>query len=183
MPVVLGAKPQHGFAEPLGLLSDCHRRIEHFLDVMLHLLQQTNGKSGLSAVEREALEVAVRYFATAAPRHTEDEEASLFPRLRESENPAVLAALVQVESLEADHRWAEAAHAQADRLCRRWLDDGPLSHLHFEELRGVLVRLRGTYARHIAVEDRELLPLAGRVLSQTALTQIGLEMARRRGLH
>ena len=34
MPTQIGQRPDHGFDEPLGLLSDCHRRIEHFLDVL-----------------------------------------------------------------------------------------------------------------------------------------------------
>ena len=182
MPVILGSKLGHGFDEPLGLLSDCHRRIEHFLDVMLRVLQRTNGTTELSFVEREAVEVSLRYFATAATRHTEDEEASLFPRLRESGDPAVLVALRQVDALEADHRWAETAHAEADELCRHWLDVGPLTPLQADQLRAVLTRLRETYARHIAVEDGELFPLAGRVLSNSAIEQMGQEMARRRGL-
>lgn len=35
MPLQIGQHPDHGFTEPLGLLSDCHRRIEHFLLVLL----------------------------------------------------------------------------------------------------------------------------------------------------
>ena len=38
-----------------------------------------------------------------------------------------------------------------------------------------------TYARHIAIEDNEVFPLAGRVLSQDQLAQVGREMAQRRG--
>jgi hemerythrin-like domain-containing protein len=38
------------------------------------------------------------------------------------------------------------------------------------------------YQRHIAVEDHELFPLAGRVLSGEQLVQVGEQMARRRGL-
>ena len=34
MPVRIGGRPEHGFDEPLGLLSDCHRRIERFLGVL-----------------------------------------------------------------------------------------------------------------------------------------------------
>ena len=34
MPIQIGQRADHGFDEPLGLLSDCHRRIEHFLRVL-----------------------------------------------------------------------------------------------------------------------------------------------------
>ena len=32
MPITIGAAPEGSFAEPLRLLSDCHRRIERFLE-------------------------------------------------------------------------------------------------------------------------------------------------------
>jgi hypothetical protein len=35
MPLQIGARTAHGFHEPLGLLGDCHRRIEHFLRVLV----------------------------------------------------------------------------------------------------------------------------------------------------
>ena len=35
MPIQIGQGADHSFDEPLGLLSDCHRRIEQFLGVPL----------------------------------------------------------------------------------------------------------------------------------------------------
>jgi hypothetical protein len=43
MPITLGAKPDHGFDHPLGLLSDCHRRIEGFLDVLVRVTDRARG--------------------------------------------------------------------------------------------------------------------------------------------
>ena len=82
MPVQLGVRPDHSFNEPLGLLSDCHRRIEQFLDLLIKVNDEA-GELELSPVHRDALQVALRYFSVAAPKHTQDEEASLFPRLRD----------------------------------------------------------------------------------------------------
>lgn len=183
MPVTLGAKPQHGFDQPLGLLGDCHRRIESFLGMMIRVVAQSDdGRKPLSADERQALEAALRYFRTAAPRHNEDEEQSLFPRLRESKNPDAHAALAAVEALEADHRHAGAMHEQADQLCRAWLENDVLKSADAEQLRGLLYELREMYARHIALEDSQLFPLAARVLDRDQLAKIGIEMATRRGL-
>ena len=39
MPIQLGAAPEHGFDSPLGLLSDCHRRIERFLEQLLRVVE------------------------------------------------------------------------------------------------------------------------------------------------
>ncbi len=183
MPVPLGARAEHGFDQPLGLLSDCHRRIENFLEMMIRVLQRSgDGSRALAGDEREALETALRYFDVAAPRHTQDEEQSLFPRLRASDNPQAHAALARVDALEADHRHADAAHAQAKELCRRWLDTGPLLQSDRQRLAHLLLDLRGMYAHHIALEDNELFPLAARVLDSGQLHEVGMEMAQRRGL-
>jgi hemerythrin-like domain-containing protein len=183
MPVTLGARAEHGFDQPLGLLSDCHRRIENFLEMMIRVLQRSgDGSRALAGDERQALETALRYFDVAAPRHTQDEEQSLFPRLRASDNPQALAALARVEALEADHRHADTAHAQVKDLCRRWLDAGPLPQARRQRLVHLLQDLREMYARHIAMEDNELFPLAARVLNSSELHEVGKEMAQRRGL-
>lgn len=92
MPIRIGQRPDHGFNEPLGLLSDCHRRIEHSLQVLLAVTEQVDGQP-LFAAHRSDLEGALAYFGTAAPRHTADEEESLFPRLRTAPDPAAREAL------------------------------------------------------------------------------------------
>ena len=66
MPLQIGQRPDHGFTEPLGLLSDCHRRIEHFLRVLLAIDREGAG-GPLAAGPRAELEAALTYFATAAP--------------------------------------------------------------------------------------------------------------------
>jgi len=78
MPVQIGA-PAHNFSDPTGLLSDCHRRIEMFLRVLEGVALVIDRP--LTGESRSALESALRYFREAAPKHTADEEESLFPRL------------------------------------------------------------------------------------------------------
>ena len=34
MAIPIGAKPDSGFDDPIGMLKDCHRRIEHFLNIL-----------------------------------------------------------------------------------------------------------------------------------------------------
>jgi len=69
MPIQIGQPQDHGFDEPLGLLSDCHRRIEYFLSVLVAISQQARNRP-LSPSERTQLDASLTYFATAAPRHT-----------------------------------------------------------------------------------------------------------------
>lgn len=179
MPIRIGARPDHGFDEPLGLLSDCHRRIEHFLHVLTVVTERAAG-GPLSDAQRIDLNAALNYFAEAAPKHTADEEQSLFPRLRQSKDPAVESALETVERLERDHTAANAHHAAVDTLVRRWLEQNRLDAPHAQELRDRLAALHGIYEEHIGVEDRELFPAAAKLLTDTQIHDIGREMAARR---
>jgi hemerythrin-like domain-containing protein len=181
MPIQIGQRPDHGFDEPLGLLSDCHRRILHFLNVLATVAKDAGG-GPLSPSFRQALEGALRYFAIAAPRHTQDEEVSLFPRLREMTNPALGDALAALDALEQDHRDADARHAAVDDLARRWMADDALPDVVVEELRGHLAHLTALYQRHITIEDQQIFPAAARALDAAQLKQIGGEMAARRNI-
>ena len=178
MPIQIGQK-ESDFTDPLGLLSDCHRRIEHFLAVLIRLCDKAKGGS-LEADERELLDKALAYFRNAAPKHNADEEQSLFPRLRASGQSE--AALARLAELEFEHELAARDHQIVDSLATRWLNEGRLAPEDGGQLTEALKRLSEIYGRHIAVEDRELFPLANRLLPPDELAAVGREMAERRGL-
>ena len=179
--IQIGAPLAHDFSNPLGVLSDCHRRVEHFLQLLVTVTEEAQG-GPLSPEQRDALEVGLRYFAEAAPKHTSDEEESLFPRLRASQHPEAPEAVAIAESLSGDHHAAAAHHAAIDTLGRRWLADGHLAAAATRELAARLAALATMYREHIAAEDGALFPLARRVLSAAAIAALGTEMALRRGL-
>ena len=181
MLVKIGQRVDHGFDRPLGLLSDCHRRIEKFRSVLL-AIANARGGGPLEPPDRPALEGALRYFATASPRHSADEEDSLFPRLRASGDPQVRAALDTLDRLESDHRVAAAHHDEVEGLIRRWLSVGTLTLNETATLVGHLVALERLYRDHIRVEDEELFPAAGRALAAADLEAVGREMAARRNV-
>jgi hemerythrin-like domain-containing protein len=178
MPIQIGQKPESSFSDPVGLLGDCHRRIESFLSILIKIAR-TGGE--LNVEQREALENALRYFREAAPNHTRDEEESLFPRMRASKNEQIQTALAALDALEADHDRAEKAHAEVETLGQRWLAEGRLSDSEAKRLWQLLDDLKQTYDRHIAAEDSEIFPLAGKVLEKSDLAAVGREMAARRG--
>jgi hemerythrin-like domain-containing protein len=124
----------------------------------------------------------LEYFRTAAPRHTADEEESLFPLLRASSEPGAQAAMKVVQALEHEHAAANVAHAEVEFWYRRWIGVGSLAAPQTRKLSRVLHELREMYRRHIDVEDLEIFPLAGEVLSREQLAQLGKQMAHRRGL-
>lgn len=179
MTIQIGAKPAPTFEQPLELLSDCHRRVESFLRALVIVAEQAKGGT-LDGRQREGLETALRYFREAAPKHTADEEESLFPRMR-ALGDAAREALAKIDALEADHVTAKRGHELVERLGQKWLRDGSLSSEETRQLTDVLLELQATYQKHIAIEDNEVFPLAAKVVPADKLAEVGREMAARRG--
>jgi hemerythrin-like domain-containing protein len=179
MPVQIGA-PSHSFSDPTGLLSDCHRRIEVFLDALAAVAGL--GGQALSGEARRSLELALRYFREAAPKHTADEEVSLFPLLRSLPGSDLQAAISQLDALQADHRFADPLHALVDQLGLRYLQNSRLSAQEAGQFRESVHKLQVMYRRHIAIEDEQIFTVAARILSPEHKKQIAREMAERRSL-
>ena len=178
MPVQIGQKSPEMQTDPLGLLSDCHRRVEMFLGVLK--AAATLGGRQLNDDEKRSLDNALRYFREAAPKHTADEEESLFPRMRQTQFPEAQNALAQLERLEADHRWADPLHARADELGQKWLAAGRLDAADATAFYETVAQLGAMYASHIEVEEKVVFPAAARCLPKDEQHRIGLEMTARR---
>jgi hemerythrin-like domain-containing protein len=181
MPVTIGAKTSPDFSNPIDLLIDCHRRIERFLTVLVKVAEQAKGGLMTKEQSRE-WEQALGYFRNAAPRHTADEEESLFPRLRLVHQPELQRVLAEMQELEADHEQAAKWHDVLDELGREWLSESVLAPSDVERLNQALSNLSQLYSRHIALEDSSLFPAAQSALAHTEQKEIGIEMAQRRGL-
>lgn len=177
MAVQIGGKLDAGFDDPLGMLRDCHRRIESFLQVLCQVAENRR-EGALSQEERTAVEAALAYFRTGGPRHTQDEEESLFPRLREVVSPGDLEA---IRALETEHGEADGLHATVERLFRGWIGTGSLSAEARQDLLAATGRLRKLYAGHIQTEEESVFPRATVVLDAQAIAAMGVEFRARRG--
>jgi iron-sulfur cluster repair protein YtfE (RIC family) len=177
MPVQIGAQLHH-FSSPVGLPSDCHRRIEMFLGTLKAVAAKIADPPAEDTAR--ALESALRYFHQAAPNHTADEEESLFPRLRQLHNVEVAAAFSKLEQLEEDHRRAAVLHAKVERLGVQYLSTWRLSASGAETFYKAVAALASLYEEHIAAEDTLIFPLAARMLSESDNAVIAEEMASRR---
>jgi hemerythrin-like domain-containing protein len=177
MLVEIGAKT-HNFTDPTGLLSDCHRRIEMFMGTLKAVAAVIDRPPAEDTVR--ALESALRYFGEAAPKHTADEEVSLFPRLRQMGLPEIDSAFAELEHLEDEHRWAAPLHADVERLGVQYLSMGKLSDVEIEQFQAAVTSLEVMYKRHISIEDELVFPLAARILSGAEKSAIAEEMASRR---
>jgi len=184
---LLGPRPDHGCDEPIGLLTDCHRRIEKFLELLQRIAREYGGRV-LDVKAADAVLTAQRYFAHAAPKHTADEEESLFPRMTTAavRGGARGAACEAIARLHDDHEHADRLHAQVDGLLEAWLREGSLPPAGGSggaaELAALLDTLHELYRGHIHTEEAEVFPFASTLLSATELAAVGEEMRARRGL-
>lgn len=177
----IGQKPEHDFSEPIGLLEDCHKRILHFMQILVMLVESV-GVAALNIEDRNSLERSLFYFRTAGPRHNADEEESLFPQMRGHSDTQNERIFDRLESLAADHRWAETQHSEIDAIGSRWLSTGVLRSHDYSRLGTLVHSLSRFYAHHIEIEEKEVFPAARRILSPAESDIVGRKMAKRRGI-
>jgi hemerythrin-like domain-containing protein len=172
------------FADPLGLMSHCHRKIEGYLaglassgEILL------GGRASELAGAFQVIDAAREHFAVRGPKHTEDEEVSLFPRLREYGGREAEEALAALAALETEHRVAEGVHSEFDELVECLPRDGSAGVKEIYLFNELVAELADLYRPHIRIEDEIIFPTAARVIPSDALTIVGQEMlARRREL-
>ena len=167
-----------GFDKPLAALSSCHRRIEKQMATLARL-QKHVANCGFDHEARTAAAGILRYFIEAVPYHHADEEADLFPKvLRAAEASADRACAFElVAHLLVDHRNMEEVWEKL-RKALLALESGEKTELD-SQLCEDFARI---HSSHIEREDRQLFPLAGRLLGKADLVSLGNAMAQRRGL-
>ena len=69
MPIVIGAKRESDFTGPIGMLGDCHRRIDRFLNVLVRVAAErppfSNIDDDLFASSEQRLQVKFDWVITA----------------------------------------------------------------------------------------------------------------------
>jgi iron-sulfur cluster repair protein YtfE (RIC family) len=176
MAIQIGAKPDSGFDDPIGMLKDCHRRIEHFLNILCLVAERAHTRS-LTDEERSAVQAALQYFHVGGQRHATDEEESLFPRLRAESSTG---SLEVIDRLEDDHHHAADLHASVDWLYTAWISAGMLEPGDEQRLLSQTQWLKQLYAEHIHIEETVVFPRAAQVLNSQTIAAMGYEFSARR---
>ena len=172
-----------GVTDPLALLVECHGKIERHLDALARAGEVLRaGSDAERAAAFFAIDMARAHFAGPLAKHTEDEEHSLFPRLRRSASADAREALSAVSELEAQHREADALHAEFERLAASMPRGGGIDATALARLNEAIAALRAHYLAHIAVENGVVFPAAARALTAEDLRQFAEEMRARRGV-
>lgn len=169
--------PGAGFDQPVEMWLACHERVQRFAALLSRLAEHLLRQGADEDAQVTAVSIR-RYFNEAAPRHHEDEEVDMFPRLRErldsERDKTVLDVLEQVEAdhLEMAGLWKrlDAALAEVSRGERVALEQ-PL-----------IDRFATMYRHHIDAEERVVLPALKKALSRNDWQAVGRSMAERRGL-
>ena len=130
MAIQIGAKPDSGFDDPIGMLTDCHRRIEHFLQILCLVAERASSRP-MTDEETAAVQASLQYFRTGGQRHNADEEESLFPRLHAA---CGTEDSDEIAGLESDHHDARALHAGVEEIYAEWITSRRLSERDKEKL-------------------------------------------------
>lgn len=159
---------------PIEHLMACHRRIEQRLDTLANAAGHipANPTAALDAIRK-----SLTFLDTSGVLHTEDEEASLFPRLRQKLSPAEIAF---IDSLEAEHVEAGSVYSELKRLALALEVSGNPSPSLLGQYLECAEQLRSLYRRHIQSEDEILTAMARRSLDDSEVSAISLEMRDRR---
>ncbi len=169
--------PAAGFEVPLEMLSACHLRIEQQCSTLRRLGLHV-ATHGSDAEARAAAASVIRYFETAAKDHHADEEEDLFPALIESMAGSDAVCLRDLtRGLTTEHRQLEARWRHLRGTLERIVAGEP-ALLAASDVDAFV----GQYEDHIAREERELLPMAERLLGDAELEQVGRAMRERRGI-
>lgn len=169
--------PGAGFDQPVEMWLACHERVQRFAALLSRLAEHLREQGADDDAQVTAVSIR-RYFNEAAPRHHEDEEVDMFPRLRERLDTAADKTLLDVlDQVEADHLEMAGLWNRLDQVLAA-ISRGEQAALE----QSLIDRFATMYRHHIDAEERVLLPALKRVLKKNDWQAVGRAMAERRGL-
>jgi hemerythrin-like domain-containing protein len=159
--------------DPFARLESTHRRLEQRIAELLESLEALDDpKRSSEAIA--IIEETIGFFGRGGRRHVEDEEKTLFPRIRRFEELGALLERLGSEH-EAHQRIEDELRAIADDLGGRMPDPEQKARLAARSR-----DLAALYAKHIAAEEQELFPACRRLLPPAEVEAMGAEMMARR---
>lgn len=151
--------------DPIGQLERSHRRLEEACDALV---------VASTSRDIETVSDICAFFGRQVRRHEEDEEGSVFPRLRAATESAEIHAIL--ERLSAEHREHETLH--------RRLDDAVAGRFEgdvWTEIERIADGITRAYRTHIEEEEKAVFPAARALLGVEERASIRREMDARRG--
>jgi len=169
--------------DPLQHILACHEQIERRLVTLQNAAMMVGFSEGAMLQDAAAaLAYEVEVLEAIDTLHTEDEEVSLFPRLRANlrDDVAVLEPLML--SLELQHQNEQVAFTRLRVAVKAIVASGAQPSDQASSCEDLVRELAGVCGPHMALENDSLLPLARKALTPADLTAITQEMRQRWGL-
>lgn len=145
-------------ADPFEQLERCHRRLEEACDAL---------GPATETQDRATLEDVAAFLDRQIRRHEDDEDQSLFPRLKGK------------TEVTADIERLEKEHAHHSELREKF--QAALTALDWPTLRTTADELIRSYRDHIALEESRVFPAARAALTPAEVAEMRTEMDARRG--
>lgn len=160
-------------ADGMDVLDVCHRHMVLSLGRLSALITRLSAY-GADAEARALAREVVDFFSTTVPRHHEDEERHVFPRLLAAGDPTVVQAVLR---LQTDHDWLEedwlalAPHLAAVAGGQSWYD--------LDLMREQAAVFTALLHDHIALEESLIYPQVRAALGPQQRRDMGRAMAAR----
>jgi len=158
---------------PLDHLVACHQRIEDKLVVLERAVAHLEDKAEEALY---ACRAVITFLDSSGMLHAEDEEESVFPRIRKH---ATSDELVYLDSLELQHREMEGFVARLRNQTKQ-LERDPALLPGRENLVQTALKLVAMYRAHMASENEALTRIGHARLDEVDLAEIAFEMRLRR---
>lgn len=139
---------------PFKALDACHQQIQAHLDALNDLMQRLQTDSSSAHLRQRAHDIEAFFSATARDHHAE-EDRSVFPRLLQSDDAALIQA---VERLRQDHGWIEQNWIELAPMLRAvaqgedWVEPTELQH--------AIEVFAALCQDHIRIEEEQVYPAA-----------------------
>ena len=156
--------------DPFARLVHAHGLIE---EQLVHLERAADALRDAAhrAPALEAIADVLTFFSLAGAQHNDDEERTLFPRLR-----GLPAFTQMLDAFDVQHRMNDAAFAQLVAAARGFAPGAEA------KIRDLAFRFADMHRGHIIAEERALFPLAAKALAPDVVAQMGVEMSARGSL-
>ena len=163
----MGFDPAAESGDFFTYLVNTHACIEERLKEMERATAKVNA-AGPGDADIQAIAGVLDFFSGAGARHQDDEELTLFPRLRPHQAFAQI-----LNALEVQHQMCNEAQRNLAGLV------GQFSPGDGKRLDAFASRFAEMQRGHMIAEERALFPLAARTLSRTAIAEMTAEMRER----
>jgi len=172
---------QADFTKPLDVLFHCHQKIAANLEALRRAGEDLRLSEGKDFTEIFAtVDTVLSHFATAGVKHTQDEEESLFPRIRQYNHTVVSEVFDVIGQLEAQHARAASIEDSLNKMIVNLAAAETLDENKIDLFGDLSESLYDLYRPHIQMENEFVFPAAAEILSKSELFEVGKEMYQRR---